>query len=201
MRLPRCAALCLALIGSVDAGAATRPSPDPELLLAVRAGDAARVRTLLRTGHDVNASTPDGRTALFEASQRGDVALARVLLDAGADPDARDRVLGTALDAAERAGHAALARLLRARGARGSGKSWGDVVCVRRWSGAGFCGSVEAAETTRYRLRVLRIVGCSHGCPADVECSAGRNVGAAGGLAADDTLWVRSWCLTHTGVR
>lgn len=190
MRALFAAALGLALAG-----------PAPDLILAVRAGDAARVHMLLRAGRDVDASAPGGWTALMEASQRGDEALARVLLDAGADPDARDRTNGTALDVAEQSGHPALARLLRQRGARGSGKSRGDVVCVRRWAGEGFCAGVEAAEPTRYRLRVLRVVGCAQGCPADAECSAGRDVGGAGGLAADDTLWVRSWCLTHTGVR
>jgi ankyrin repeat protein len=183
--------------------ALTPPSAavESELLRAVRQGDEGRVRTLLRSGAGVDASTSSGWTPLMEAAQRGSTRLAGLLLDAGADPDARDRVHGTALDVAERAGHAELARLLRARGARGSGKSVGDIVCVRRWGGDGFCGRLEAVEPTRYRMRVLRVEGCGEGCPSDADCTGGRSVGGAGGLAPEESLWVRSWCVTHTGLR
>jgi hypothetical protein len=101
---------------------------------------------------------------------------------------------------AERSGQAALAHLLRARGARGSGKSVGDTVCVRPWQGDGYCGVVEAVDPTRAQLRVTGLVGCGRGCAAETACSAGRPVGP-GGLSAGDALWVPFSCLTHTGVR
>ena len=84
------------------------------------------------------------------------------------------------------AGRAASSRgLLRQHGARGSGKSIGDTVCVRPWQGDGYCAVVEAADPTRYRLRVSRVVGCAAGCAPEPSCSAGRAVGA-GGLGAGD---------------
>jgi ankyrin repeat protein len=63
---------------------------DGALLIAVRAGDAARVRALCAAGEPVNAPTTClGYTALSVALVRGDVALVRALLELGADPDAR----------------------------------------------------------------------------------------------------------------
>jgi hypothetical protein len=173
---------------------------DRELLAAARRGDAARVAALIRAGADVNAATAAGAPPLLEAVARGRVEVARLLLEAGADPDARHRELGTALDVAERAGRQELAALLRARGARGSGKSIGDTVCVKRWAGSGFCATVEDRRDNRYRLRVLRVEGCGTGCAPERECSAGRPVGGSAQQAvhAGDEVVVPSWCLTHT---
>ena len=189
------AALLAALAGPVGSEA-----PDT-LVAAVRARDVSAVRRLLEGRADVNASAPGGWTPLMEAARAGDARVARLLLDAGAAVDARDRLEGTALDVAERSGQTALARLLRERGARGSGKSVGDLVCSRRWGGDGFCGRVEAVEPARYRLKVETVVGCVEGCAADADCSAGQAVGGPGGVHTGQTLWVRSWCLTHTGLR
>ena len=82
----------------------------------------------------------------------------------------------------------------------GSGKSIGDTVCVRPWAGDGYCAVVEAADPTRYRLRVSRVIGCAAGCAPEPACAGGQVVGA-GGLGAGDVLWVPASCLTHTGVR
>jgi ankyrin repeat protein len=193
---PRGALLALLALLAGPAGAG---APD-DLLAAVRARDAGRVRRLLDARADVNASTGSGWTPLMEAARAGDARVARLLLDRGASVDARDRLEGTALDVAERAGQAAMARLLRERGARGSGKSVGDRVCSLRWSGHGFCGRIESVEPTRYRIRVDAVAGCEGGCPAEDDCSAGRPVGGPGGLRAGETVWTRSWCLTHTGL-
>jgi hypothetical protein len=48
---------------------------------------------------------------------------------------------------------------------------------------------------------VTGIVGCADGCAAQAECSAGRGVGGAQGIAVGDTVDTVSWCLTHTGVQ
>jgi hypothetical protein len=93
-----------------------------------------------------------------------------------------------------------MARLLRRHGAKGSGKSIGDAVCVRPWGGDGYCAVVEGVDPTRFRLRVSRLVGCAAGCAPEANCSRGRVVGA-GGLDVGDVLWVPASCLTHTGVR
>ena len=159
----------------------------PALLLAVTSGQRRAVEALLRGGADPDAATRSGWTPLHEAAMTGVLENARVLLDAGAAPDPRDRVRGTPLDVAEGAGHAHLARLLREQGALGSG-------------GAGFCGEGGARATTRHQLRLTEMVGCTSGCDARGSCSAGSPVGP-GGLGEDDTLWVPTSCLTHTGRR
>jgi hypothetical protein len=92
--------------------------------------------------------------------------------------------------------------MLRRRGARGSGKSVGDTVCVRRWSGSGFCGLIEDVTGTDYRLGVTRLQGCLHGCPPDDDCSAGRPVGGGDrdAVRAGGEIRVKSSCLTDTAV-
>jgi hypothetical protein len=173
----------------------------PALVAAASSGRAEVVKALLAAGADPDAADPGGWTALHEAAARGDERIVRSLLDAHARPDLRSRALGTPLDVAEREGRADVAALLRAAGARGSGKSIGDTVCVRPWAGYGFCAVVVAADPTRYRLRVSRLVGCRDGCRPDESCSAGRAVGGVAGLAEGDSLWVPASCLTDTGMR
>lgn len=63
---------------------------DGALVIAVRAGDVARVRALCAAGESVDAPTTcAGYTALSVAMVRGDVEMVRVLLDLGANPGAR----------------------------------------------------------------------------------------------------------------
>ena len=186
----------LLVAGLLAAAPAERP-----LVEAARRGDTRAVEVLLAAGADVNAATRTGETALLAAAARGHEEIAARLLDAGAEVDVRDRALGTPLDAAERAGHQGVARRLRARGARGSGKSVGDTVCVRLWAGEGYCAVVEQVAAARFDLRLTRLEGCRDGCAAHRECSAGRPVGGGGGgVAVGDILRVPSACLTHTGV-
>jgi hypothetical protein len=172
----------------------------PALLLAAASGRPGAVEVLLRAGATADVATRSGWTPLHAAAEAGALEVARVLLDAGVDPDRPDRTRGTALDVAERAGHDDVARLLRARGARGSGESVGDTVCVRPWTGQGYCGVVVDRDATRHRLRVTEVVGCAPACAADAICSGGQPVGP-GGLSAGDTLWIPTSCLTHTGLR
>lgn len=170
------------------------------LIAAAGRGDAAVLLAQLRGGADPDRGDAGGWTALHQAVETGDPVIARVLLDAGASPDLRARSRGTPLDVAETTGRADLARLLRARGARGSGKSIGDTVCVRPWAGDGYCAVVLGRDLTRFELRLVERVGCVQGCAADTACSGGKVVGLAG-LAPGDRLWVPASCLTHTGVR
>lgn len=187
--------------GDVPAHPGLRAAPaHPPLVAAAASGRLDSVAALLRGGSDPDAADRSGWTALHAAAERGDVAIARALLDGRATPDLRSRARGTALDVAERAGRAAVAELLRARGARGSGKSLGDTVCVRPWQGDGYCGTITAVESIHVELRVTRVIGCAQGCAAQAVCSAGRPVGP-GGLGAADALRVPFSCLTHTGVR
>jgi len=191
--MKRALAAFLTLIGPM---VEALPGPNPALLEAARTGRLATVRALLEGGADVNAASASGVTPLMEAASAGRVEIAQILLDAGAELDARDRLGRTALDLAETAGRADLVRLLRSRGARGSGKSVGDTVCVKKWAGQGFCGVIERVEPTRLRLRVTHVEGCVGGCPAD-ECSGGETI-AGPSESLDDHVWIKSWCLTQT---
>lgn len=72
---------CLA--AGVPGWAAGRLVPLAE---AVRAGDLARVRALLKQSADVNAPESDSSTALHWAADRGDAAAVDLLLRSGRGP-------------------------------------------------------------------------------------------------------------------
>jgi|GEM_PF-942280 len=170
------------------------------LMMAAKAGQLDAARLLLDAGADVNAFAHGGRTALIEATEQGGVGIAKLLVQHGADLNAICRT-GTALEVAERMGNNEIATLLRQAGARSSGRSVGDTVCVRSWGGDGYCGVVEAIDKTQYQLRVTQIVGCKGGCVAKAECSAEKPVGGLDGISVGTEVNTESWCLTHTGVK
>jgi hypothetical protein len=171
------------------------------LITAAAAGRTDTVRTLLAQGAGVDATAADGRTALIAATQAGQTDAVRALIAAGANVNWTARSTGTALNTAENKSETAIAALLRAAGARSTGKSVGDTVCVRPWSGSGFCGTVQSFSVRSVQIQIARIVGCTNGCTARPDCSAGLTVGGANGLQTGDTVAVPSWCMTQTGVR
>jgi uncharacterized protein len=171
------------------------------LMDAVKAGQVEAVRMLLAAGASVNTTSSAGRTPLIEAAEFGRDAAARILIDSGADLNASQRGWGSPLEAAERTGNNELAAMLRRAGARSSGRSVGDTVCVRPWQGDGYCGVVEGVNKTSFRIRVTQLVGCENGCEAKSQCSESRAIGGADGIQPGDVITTVSWCLTHTGVQ
>lgn len=81
------AVLAIALLA-----AAVVPPDDRQLLDAVKRGDAAAVRALLKEGADANAAQGDGLTALHIAAQEGQIEIVKVLLGAGASVEAKSRI-------------------------------------------------------------------------------------------------------------
>src|SRR5215471_14294744 len=69
----------------------------PDLLLAIRDGDHARVQKILRAGADVNTRDGDGTTALMHSVIESDVSMMKLLLDSGAEVDAKNTHGSTAL--------------------------------------------------------------------------------------------------------
>ena len=87
------------------------------LLDAVRSGDAAAVRTLLRNKADVNAAEADGATALHWASYHDDVEIAGLLIRAGANVNAANDLGVTPLWTASQNGSASMVQALLQAGA------------------------------------------------------------------------------------
>jgi hypothetical protein len=199
-RVGRVVRVAAGLVAIATLASGAEEAVSRRLIAAAARGDAPGLRALLRDGADPDRGDAGGWTALHQAAETGDSAIVRVLLRSGASPDLRARARGTALDVAESSGRIEVARVLRAAGARGSGKSIGDTVCVRPWSGDGYCAVVLGRDATRFDLRVTQVIGCERGCAADTACSGGKLVGA-GGLATGDRLAVPASCLTHTGLR
>ena len=90
---------------------------DPAVVIAATRGHVGVVSELFRLGADLDATNPDGETALMCAAQFGKVESARALLAGGADRTLRatgGRDEGkTALEIAEKFGKAEVAALLR----------------------------------------------------------------------------------------
>ncbi len=108
-------ALAVALLAvGARAFAATDAAP---LIHAAANADAAAVRSLLRQHVDVNASEPDGTTALHAALEHHSPEIAAMLLSAGARATAATRYGITPLYLACRNGDAAIVQALLAAGA------------------------------------------------------------------------------------
>jgi ankyrin repeat protein len=111
-RVVLCAAAVL-VAAAVQVDAAGRPP----LVTAVRNGDTAAVRVLLKQPNSANAAEADGTTALHWATDRDDLATAELLVRAGANVRAANRYGVTPMYSAAVNGNAAMIELLLNAGA------------------------------------------------------------------------------------
>jgi ankyrin repeat protein len=93
-------------------------APADALVAAAESGDMAAVRRLLREGHDVNATGPDGATALHWAVRAEDAGVVAALIAAGAKVAAANELGVTPAYVAASHGNAAVLRRLLDAGAR-----------------------------------------------------------------------------------
>jgi len=130
----------LVLLAVASLGAAER---DARLVDATKAGDKAAVSALLRQRVNVNASEPDGTTALHWAVRQDDLQLTEQLIRAGADVMAANRYGVTALYLAGVNGSAAMIeKLLKAGANANAAAPEGETALMT----AARTGNVEAAR-------------------------------------------------------
>jgi len=98
-------------IGAAGGGSAV------SLVKAVKDGDAAAVRVLLKQPNVANAADPDGTTALHWAADRDDLPIAQLLVRAGANVNAASRYGVTPMYSAAVNGDAAMIALFLKAGA------------------------------------------------------------------------------------
>jgi uncharacterized protein len=82
--------LALLCAGCAGEGRESSVDADGELIVAARAGDAGRVRSLLGRDADVDARDASGATALVAAAYGNHLDVARSLIEAGADVNVED---------------------------------------------------------------------------------------------------------------
>ena len=96
---------------------------DADLISAAQEQKVDLVRTILKSGVDVNAKTEYGATALFFACDRGNRELVKLLLDAGAEPNTTDTFYNsTPVDWAVQKGFNEIVVQLLKSGAKGADK-------------------------------------------------------------------------------
>jgi cytohesin len=107
----------LIAVGAVVGGSAHAALGDPTLLDAAEAGDHAAAMALIEAGQNVDATGPDGATALMWAAYNGDVALVERLIAAGADVTAENEFGSSAIAEAATLGSAPIIGALLEAGA------------------------------------------------------------------------------------
>jgi ankyrin repeat protein len=124
--------------------AALAGTPGVPLIAAVRAGDVAAVRTLVREHADVNAADPDGSTALHWAADRGEPQLTELLLRSGANVAAATRYGVKPLSLAAANGNARTIELLLKAGADPNTAMLGGETALMTAARAGRTDAVRA---------------------------------------------------------
>ncbi|MBL9169190.1 MAG: ankyrin repeat domain-containing protein [Verrucomicrobiales bacterium] len=154
---------------------------------AAQRSDRAAVRRLLKQHPEVNASQPDGMTALHWAVLKDDLELARLLLEAKANPGATNRYGVTPLALACQSGETATVELLLARGADPDAALSGGETALMTAARTGRPGPVQAllrqganvnAKERRGQTALMWAAAEGHTEVVDLLVRAGAEVGA-----------------------
>jgi ankyrin repeat protein len=142
LRAPRFVGACSLWI--VAASPAVRAQPrDTRLVDAVKHRDEKAFAALMRTRVDVNATQPDGATALAWAIHLGEVRMADALLNAGANINTADEYGETPLTLAAANGDAGLVQRLLDAGASPLAARWNGETVVMIAAGTGSLAAVR----------------------------------------------------------
>jgi uncharacterized protein len=117
---------------------------DLRLVEAVKKGDKAAVRALLKEHVDVNTPQTDGATALAWAAHRDDLETAELLIGAGANVNAANDLGVTALSLACTNGSAAMVEELLKAGTDPSAASWSGETALMTCAGTGNVDAVNS---------------------------------------------------------
>lgn len=117
-RLTRTVSLLAGVALSIGVGSHVSAAARPLPVQAMKDRDTALVAALIKEGADVNASLPDGSTALLWAAQWDDLPTASLLLKAGAKVNQTNDYGAAPLSLAATNGSAAMLQLLLKAGAR-----------------------------------------------------------------------------------
>ena len=122
-----CSVLSVSAVVVVAAEGAVDKVP---LIEAVKQGDVATVRSIVSGQTDVDASEPDGTTALHWAAHLGNAVSADLLLDAGANLNATTRNGATPFSLAAYKGHAGVIERFLEAGADPNAEIYGEPVLM-----------------------------------------------------------------------
>ena len=183
---PMAFACCLvALAASAATGA---PGAEMRLLDAAKRADAQAVRVMLREKVDVNATEPDGTTALHWAVRKNELDITRLLIRAGARVGATTRYGVSPLYLASLNGNAATAGVLIAAGADVNAANPGGETPLMTAARAGSPdlvkflvskgANVNAAETVRGQTALMWAVQQNHLAVARLLVEVGATIDA-----------------------
>lgn len=177
--------LLLALGAVISLGAA---DADTALIDAVRAGDRAAIRALVRKAGAVGVTEPDGTTALMWAARANDLEGAQLLVRAGASAKTANRYGETALGLAATNGNAAMIDLLLKAGADVNAANPDGQTALMTAARAGAAAAVkvllshgatiEQAEGLWGQNALMWAAAEDHGDAVQVLAEAGANINA-----------------------
>jgi len=158
------------------------------LVEAVRQGDAAAVRALVKAGADVNRPEGDGATALHWATHADSPEMVRVLLGAGAAAAAANDLGVTPLHLAAANGNTDILALLLDRGAGPNARTASGVTPIMEAARSGRVGAVRlllahgaevnARESARQQTALMWAVSRQHADIVQVLLENGADVQA-----------------------